>query len=201
MSLNPWLTPIELSGTTVKLSPLLESHGSQLLEAAADGKLWELWYTSVPSESTMSDYINQALEDSKQGTALPFVVINQSNQSIIGSTRFLNAEPAHLRLEIGATWYAKKFQKTGVNTECKYLLLKHAFETLDCMAVEFRTHWHNYPSRNAIQRIGARQDGVLRSHRILANGLIRDTVVYSIIKSEWPSVRQDLEFKISKYRS
>ena len=200
MSPNPWLTPIELTGATVKLSPLEESHGPQLLNAAADGKLWELWYTSVPSESTMTAYIRQALSDYEQGTALPFVVINQTSQTIIGSTRFLNAEPAHRRLEIGATWYAGQYQKTGVNTECKYLLLKHAFETLGCIAVEFRTHWHNYPSRSAIQRIGARQDGVLRSHRILANGLIRDTVVYSIIKSEWPSVRQDLEFKMNKYR-
>ena len=194
-----WLKPIELIGSKVKLVPLKEIHRSSLLDAAADGKLWELWYTSVPSETSIDQYIGQAINDYHQGTALPFAVINKADQRIIGSTRFLNAEPEHKRLEIGATWYALNFQKSGVNTECKYMLLKHAFETLNCMAVEFRTHWHNYPSRNAILRIGARQDGVLRSHRILPNGLIRDTVVYSIIRSEWPNVRKDLEFKMSKY--
>ena len=200
MTLDNWLKPIELIGSKVKLASLKELHRSALLDAAANGKLWELWYTSVPSESTIDHYIGQAINDYHQGTALPFVVINQENHRIIGSTRFLNAEPEHKRLEIGATWYAQDFQRSGVNTECKYLLLKHAFETLDCLAVEFRTHWHNHASRNAILRIGARQDGVLRSHRIMANGLIRDTVVYSIIKTEWPSVRKDLEFKMNKYQ-
>ncbi len=197
--MNNWLKPIELEGKFVKLVPLNFNHKKGILNAAADGNLWELWYTSVPSEKTIEQYIDFALKEQNLRRSLPFVVIEKSTNKIIGSTRYCNAEPEHKRLEIGYTWYAKSFQKTGVNTECKFLLLRYAFETLGAIAVEFRTHWHNHPSRNAIERLGAKQDGILRNHRIEIDGTIRDTVVFSIIENEWKAVKKSLEYKMNKY--
>lgn len=168
------------------------------MEAASDGRLWELWYTTVPSISTIDQYIETALKEQASQKALPFVVVEKSTNTIVGSTRFLNIETENRRLEIGSTWYAKRVQRTGVNTECKFLLLQHAFEMLNCIAVEFRTHWHNHQSRNAIERLGAKQDGVLRNHKIIGDGLIRDTVVFSILNTEWPSVKQSLRFKLQQ---
>ena len=188
-----WLKNIELSGTNVKLVPLKYSHKNELLKAASDGELWNLWFTSVPSEKTIDSYIDKAINSNNM---LPFAVIDTKTNSIIGSTRFCNAEPEHLRLEIGYTWYAKSAQKTGVNTECKLLLLTHAFEVLNCTAVEFRTHYFNTVSRNAILRLGAKQDGILRNHRMDADGTLRDTVVFSILKNEWPVVKKNLKHKL-----
>ena len=139
-----------------------------------------------------------ALADKQKGEAIPFVVIDKETGQIIGSTRFCHAVPEHLRVEIGHTWYSKTFQRTAVNAECKLLLLTHAFETLDAIAVEFRTHWHNHPSRNAIAKLGAKQDGVLRNDSIEPDGAYRDTVVFSIINSEWPSVRKTLLLKLNR---
>ena len=194
--MNLWLSDIELEGESVKLIPLQKEHRAALLRAASDGELWNLWYTSVPSEATIDNYIAQAFEDKTKGIALPFVVIEKSSNTIVGSTRICNAVLNHRRLEIGYTWYAKTHQRTGVNTECKYLLLKHAFETLQCIAVEFRTHWHNQTSRNAIARLGAKQDGVLRNHQVDTAGILRDTVVFSITREEWPVVKKSLTFKM-----
>ncbi|WP_222983002.1 GNAT family N-acetyltransferase [Flagellimonas meishanensis] len=197
--MEPWLKPIILEGNLVKLLPLETSHKEALLTAATDGRLWELWYTSVPSAKTIDSYLQTALAEQKNGHSLPFVVVDKKTNSIVGSTRYMNIEALHKRLEIGHTWYAKSAQRTGINTECKYLLLEYAFETLGAIAVEFRTHFHNHASRNAILRLGAKQDGILRNHRIGQNGNLRDTVVFSILNSEWKTVKQGLEFKMNRY--
>ncbi|MHA7865433.1 GNAT family N-acetyltransferase [Flagellimonas marinaquae] len=196
--MDPWLRPIQLEGELVKLVPLQKSQKVDLVFAASDGKLWELWYTTVPSPKTMDSYLDTALAEQALGKALPFAVINKKTNTIVGSTRYLNVDSKNKRVEIGATWYAKKVQRTGINTECKYLLLKYAFENLNCIAVEFRTHFHNHASRNAILRLGAKQDGILRNHRVDEQGNMRDTVVYSILDSEWKTVKTALEFKMGR---
>ncbi len=201
MANQNWLSEITLEGEVVSLQPLRESHADAMVNAAADGKLWELWFTSVPNADTVASYISFALSEKAAGRAMPFVVVLKETGQIIGSTRYCNAEPASKRVEIGYTWYARSYQKSAVNTECKRLLLTHAFEELDAMAVEFRTHWHNHPSRAAIARLGAKQDGVLRNHRRDADGCYRDTVVFSIINQEWPTVKKGLQFKLNRHKS
>ena len=195
---NHWLYETTLTGKIVTLIPLKREHTDALLQASSDGELWRLWYTSVPSSKTIDAYIDQAFKDQEAGRALLFAVVDNATQKIIGSTRYCNADNPNQRLEIGYTWYAKSFQKTGVNTECKYLLLTHAFETLNAIAVEFRTHWHNQASRTAIARLGAKQDGVLRNHQKSAEGVYRDTVVFSIIDQEWLTVKKNLEYKMHR---
>lgn len=195
---NHWLYETTLKGNLVTLAPLKREHAGGLAEAAADGELWELWYTSVPNSKTIDSYLDQAFTDQANGRALLFVVIENASQKIIGTTRYCNADPLNKRVEIGYTWYAKSFQKTGINTECKYLLLTHAFETLNTIAVEFRTHWHNQASRAAIARLGAKQDGILRNHQKSPEGIYRDTVVFSIIDQEWPAVKKSLEYKMTR---
>ena len=197
--MESWLTPLTLEGKWVTLLPLQPSHKADLLSAASDGSLWELWYTSVPSKDTIDSFLETALAQQKAGLALPFVVMDKKSNAIVGSTRYMNVDSQHKRLEIGHTWYAKSAQRTGINTECKYLLLQHAFETLKTIAVEFRTNFHNHDSRNAILRLGAKQDGVLRNHRIDDHGNLRDTVVFSILDSEWKTVKTSLEYKMYKY--
>ena len=187
-----WLKNITLEGHQVRLIPLEKEHQSDLLQAASDGKLWELWFTSVPSDKSMDSYIDKALQEKANGMSLPFTVLDARSSKVIGSTRYLNVEPEHRRLEIGATWYAQSYHRSAVNTECKYLLLHHAFESLNCIAVEFRTNWFNRKSRAAIERLGARQDGVLRNHRINPDGSFRDSVVYSITDREWSGVKKSL---------
>lgn len=195
---NHWLYETTLTGKLVTLAPLKREHAAALLDAAADGELWNLWYTSVPNNQTIEAYLDQAFNDQNDERALLFVVIENATQKVIGSTRYCNADSLNKRVEIGYTWYAKSFQKTGINTECKYLLLTHAFETLDAIAVEFRTHWHNHPSRTAIARLGAKQDGILRNHQKSAEGIYRDTVVFSIIDQEWLTVKKSLEYKMAR---
>tara|TARA_R110002020_G_scaffold14479_3_gene51361 strand:- start:32054 stop:32653 length:600 start_codon:yes stop_codon:yes gene_type:complete len=193
-----WLQATELIHDDVLLRPLRVSDADALVAAATDGRLWELWYTQVPSASSVADYVNEALAEQQAGRALPFAVIDRESGAVIGSTRFCNAEPSHLRLEIGYTWYAARYQRTALNTRCKLLLLEYAFDTLGAVAVEFRTHWHNQRSRQAIARLGAKQDGVLRNHRIEADGAHRDTVVFSILDSEWPVVAKSLRFRLQR---
>ncbi len=193
--MSNWLKHIKLEGELVKLIPLAKAHKNDLLEAAADGELWDLWYTSVPSAETIEAYIDFALSENEQQRAHAFVVVDKTGNRIIGSTRYCNAINQN-RLEIGYTWYAQSFQRTAVNTECKYLLLCHAFEQLHCIAVEFRTHWHNFVSRKAIARLGAKQDGVLRNHLQQADGSYRDTVVFSITGEEWPTVKKSLAYRL-----
>lgn len=192
------LQEVKLIGNRVSLIPLEKAHKEGLLKAASDGNLWELWYTSVPSIKNIDSYIETALHSKNM---LAFTIINNVDNAIIGCTRFCNIEPNNYRLEIGYTWYAKSVQRTGINTECKLLLLKQAFESFGCIAVEFRTNWFNIASRNAIARLGAKQDGVLRNHRIDPDDVLRDTVVFSIIKSEWKTVKKSLEFKLKKGNS
>ncbi len=184
----------------VVLEPLQREHEEDLLAAAKDGELWKLWYTSVGSPDAVLGYIDKALEMRENQGAMPFVVRRKYDGKIVGSTRYFNVDAASRRLEIGHTWYSKSTQRSGINTEAKLILLKHAFETLDCIAVEFRTHWFNFDSRAAIARIGAKQDGVLRNHQIAPNGTLRDTVVFSIIASEWPAVKAHLRWLLSKPR-
>ena len=196
--MSKWLIDTEMSGDLVTLVPMQPHHKDALVDAATDGRLWELWYTEIPSPDTIDGYIAFALREKDEGRMLPFVVVENATGNVIGSTRYLEAEPDNRRLSIGYTWYSKRFQRTGVNTECKLLLLSHAFEELHAIAIEFRTHWHNHASRNAISRLGAKQDGVLRNHRIGPDGTCRDTVVFSIIASEWPTVRKSLRFKLDR---
>jgi RimJ/RimL family protein N-acetyltransferase len=197
MTAQQWLSAVELKGKTVMLVPLKAEHASALVKAASDVELWNLWFTGVPSKNSINAYIEFALAQQDAGTSLPFVVVENSSQKIIGSTRFCNADTVNKRVEIGYTWYAKSVQKTVVNTECKHLLLSHSFEALSAIAVEFRTHWYNHSSRNAIARLGAKQDGVLRNHHVMADGSYRDTVVFSIINSEWLTVKANLQFKLN----
>ena len=196
--MSRWITPITLSGKHVQLQPLEAEHESALIEAASDGALWELWYTNIPAPDATKAYIEKALQARGREGALPFVVRDLRSDQIVGCTRYFNVVEEHQRLEIGYTWYAARAQRTVINTECKFLLLRHAFEQLDAIAVEFRTHWHNRASREAIARLGAKQDGVLRNHQRTADGAYRDTVVFSITNLEWPAVKQGLRFELDR---
>ncbi|MCH5718633.1 GNAT family N-acetyltransferase [Niabella hibiscisoli] len=193
-----WLNEVVLETDNVQLIPLRLEHRNDLLAAATDGNLWELWFTSVPSEVNIDAYLSKALSDFENDTALPFTVIDKRTNSIIGTTRFANVVNEHRRVEIGYTWYAASYQKTYVNSECKLLLLQYAFEELKAIAVEFRTNWYNFSSRNAIARLGAKQDGVLRNHQFMPDGSYRDTVVFSIIESEWNACKTSLLYKIAQ---
>ena len=195
-----FIEPVTLRGEVATLEPLAVPHVPALAEAAKDGELWRLWYTGVASPERMHDYVATALDWRERLDAMPFVVRQNASGDIVGCTRYFNVDAANRRLEIGHTWYAKRVQRTPLNTECKLLLLTHAFETLRCIAVEFRTHWFNHASRAAIARLGAKQDGVLRNHAVMPDGTKRDTVVFSIIDGEWPAVRQHLRFQLEKPR-
>ena len=193
-----WIQPLTLEGSLVQLIPMTEAHTADMIKAASDGQLWDIWYTSVPSAQNITTYISHALTEQASGKALPFVVVEKVTGNVVGSTRYCSVDGPNRRVEIGYTWYAKSTQRTGVNTECKFLLLQHAFEILDAIAVEFKTNFFNFPSRNAILRLGARQDGIIRNHRIDKMGNIRDTVLFSILNSEWPVVKTSLVFKMKQ---
>ncbi|TFV91277.1 GNAT family protein [Blastococcus sp. CT_GayMR16] len=193
-----FLEPVTLAGDVVTLEPLHPDHHDELVSAASDGRLWELWYTSVPSPQTMAADIDARLAMQAAGSMLPFVVRRAGDGKVVGATTYCNAEATVPRVEIGYTWTAASAQRTGVNAASKLLLLTHAFEVLGCRAVEFRTHWHNQQSRAAITRLGAKQDGVLRNHRRMPDGSLRDTVVFSIVDSEWPAVRNGLRHRLAR---
>ncbi|WP_206953239.1 GNAT family N-acetyltransferase [Trinickia acidisoli] len=193
-----WIEPVTLQGEHVVLEPLTLEHAPALAQAAADGELWKLWFTSVPAPGNEREYVETALDLAERGSATPFAVREARTSEVVGTTRLLNVEATHRRLEIGATWYAKRCQRSPLNTEAKYLLLRHSFDVLRAIAVEFRTHVMNHRSRAAIARLGAKQDGILRNHQIGRDGIYRDTVVFSIIESEWPAVRQNLLFKLGR---
>lgn len=196
-----WIKPLTLTGEFATLEPLSLDHIIALGEASKDGELWKLWYTVVPSPDTAEVYVKDALDMFDKHTAMPFVIRENKSGKIIGSTRFCNIEEYRQRVEIGYTWYARSYQRSPINTECKLMLLTHAFEQLGAIAVEFRTHWHNQASRRAIERLGAKQDGVLRNHQRMADGSYRDTVVFSIINHEWPSVKNNLRFKLKERKT
>jgi RimJ/RimL family protein N-acetyltransferase len=191
----PWLEPVTLSGPYAQLKPLSRDHVDGLTEAVRDGELWKLWYTSVPRPEEMAREIDRRLGLQASGAMLPFTVFDAEG-GIAGMTTYMNVDAANRRVEIGSTWYASRVQRSAVNTQCKLLLLAHAFETLDCIAVEFRTHFFNHQSRRGIERLGAKQDGILRNHQIAPNGTLRDTVVYSIIAGEWPVVKAHLTYQL-----
>jgi N-acetyltransferase len=195
-----WLQPVALRGSRASLVPLEHGHVTDLVEAIRDGELWKLWYTSVPAPDKLAEVIDQRLALQARGIWLPFAVLDNTTGKAVGMTNYMNVEPAHRRLEIGATWYRKSVQRSELNTQCKLLLLGHAFETLNCIAVEFRTHFFNHQSRRGIERLGAKLDGILRSHQIADNGTLRDTCVYSIIASEWPTVKTHLTWQLQKPR-
>ena len=191
--------PVTLRGRHATLEPLALAHESEAIEAARDGELWKLWYTSIPAPEKMRAEIERRLGLQEKGSMLPFAVRDAAGR-FAGMTTYMNIDAPNRRLEIGSTWYRRSVQRTGLNTECKLMLLAHAFETLHCIAVEFRTHWFNQQSRAAIARLGAKQDGVLRNHQLLPDGSLRDTVVFSIIASEWPAVKAHLQHQLARPR-
>jgi RimJ/RimL family protein N-acetyltransferase len=192
-----WLEPITLQGPHARLEPLSQHHHDGLVEAVKDGELWKLWYTLVPKPEDMHKEIDRRLGLQKAGSMLPWTVFDAAGK-IAGMTTYMNVDTPNRRVEIGSTWYAKRVQRSALNTQCKLLLLTHAFDKLDCIAVEFRTHFFNHQSRRGIERLGAKQDGILRNHAISPNGTLRDTVVYSIIADEWPTVRAHLDYQLNE---
>lgn len=188
-------TPI-LENDFVRLESLSPAHESDLIKAVRVGELWKTWYTHIPTPERMADTIAQRLALQAEGKMAPWAIIDPSSGAAVGMTTYLNLEPSNQRLEIGSTWLGKAAQGTKINPAAKLLLLSRAFEELSCLAVEFRTHWHNRQSRAAIEKLGAKQDGILRNHIVLENGTVRDTVVFSIIDAEWNTVRFALEERL-----
>ncbi len=194
-----WLEPVTLQDRHARLEPLTHAHAAALGEAVRDGALWTLWYTSVPPPEGMAAEIARRLALQAAGSMLPFAVFDADGRAV-GMTSYMHADATNRRVEIGSTWTRRSAQRTALNTACKQLLLRHAFETLECIAVEFRTHRLNAQSRRAIERLGAQLDGILRAHQRLANGSLRDTAVYSITAAEWPAVHQHLRWQLEQER-
>ena len=194
-----WPEPLDLAGQHASLQPLAHEHHDGLVEAVRDGELWRLWYTSIPAPEGMAGEIERRLRLQAQGSMLPFTVFDASGR-VAGMTTYMNIDAPNQRIEIGSTWYATRAQRTPLNTACKLLLLTHAFDTLACIAVEFRTHRLNTQSRRAIERLGAQLDGILRSHQRASDGSLRDTAVYSITASEWPAIRANLQWQLQRPR-
>ena len=203
--MNPWISPISLSARHVQLVPLSHAHHDALVEAVRDGELWNHWYTAIPTPEAMGAEITRRLDLQAKGSMCPFAVIDPATNQAVGMTTYMNIDAANRRVEIGSTWYRQSVQRSPLNTEAKRLLLAHAFEQLNCIAVEFRTHFFNQQSRRAIERLGAKLDGVLRSHQInphpMAPGALRDTCVYSIVASEWPNVKTHLDYQLARVRA
>lgn len=195
-----WLQPTTLRSSLVTLTPLDHCHREELIEAVKDGELFKLWYTWAPAPETMGLQIDRRLSQQAARAALPFAIIDNATGKAVGMTNYLNVDAINHRVEVGGTWYRRSVQRTSFNTQAKLLLLEYAFETLNCIAVEFRTHFFNHQSRRAIERLGAKLDGILRSHELAANGTLRDTCVYSIIASEWPTVKAHLTWQLTKPR-
>jgi RimJ/RimL family protein N-acetyltransferase len=196
-----WPDPVTLRGNLVTVEPLGHQHHDGLVDVVRDGELWNLWYTKIPAPAAVGADIERRLALQAQGSMLPFVIVDNASGRLVGATSYMNIDAGNRHVEIGSTWYAASAQRTGINTECKRLLLAHAFETFGCIAVEFRTGFVNLQSRRAIERLGAKLDGVLRSHQLYGNGTLRDTCVYSIIAAEWPAVRAHLDWQMRKPRT
>jgi RimJ/RimL family protein N-acetyltransferase len=190
--------PATLEGHGVRLEPLSAEHEKGLAEAAQDGKLWELWFTSVPEPENTRKYLEDALKGQERGDMLPWAVRDLKTNSIVGSTRYHDIIPAADRVEIGYTWYAKRCQRTNVNTACKLLLFEFGFEKINCKVVGLRTDNYNFRSQRAIEALGAKKDGVIRHHWPRRDGSIRDTVMYSLLANEWPDVKRHLQFRLKK---
>jgi RimJ/RimL family protein N-acetyltransferase len=191
--------PVVLEGGGLRLEPLDDGHHDALAAAAADGRLWELWFTAVPPPEGMRAYVTAALEGQRDGHMLPWVVRDLATGAVIGSTRYHDVVPPIDRVEIGYTWYAQSRQRTHVNTTCKRLLLAHAFDTLGCRVVGLRTDNFNFRSQRAIEGLGAKKDGVLRHHAVRRDGTVRDSVMYSILAAEWPDVRRHLDLRLARH--
>ena len=191
--------PVTLEGRGIRLEPLTVDHHDALEAAAADGELWELWFTSVPAPGTTASYIADALKGQRDGHMLNWAVRDLTSDVVIGTTRYHDIVAAIDRVEIGYTWYASSRQRTGVNTTCKLLLLQHAFDTLHCKVVGLRTDNFNFRSQKAIEGIGAKKDGVLRHHAARKDGTVRDSVMYTILATEWPDVRRHLELRLARH--
>jgi len=191
-----WIKPLQLEGHFVVLEPLNKSHINDLILAVKDGEAWNIWFANVPHFDEMSDYVNKAIEGAASGN-IAYAVKCKVTNKIVGTTRYYNVESHHKRALLGYTWYCNAVRRTVINTECKYLLLRNLFEKYHANAVEFRTHYFNKASRNAIERLGAKQDGILRNHQIMKDGSLRDTAVYSILASEWPAVKCNLLSKLN----
>jgi RimJ/RimL family protein N-acetyltransferase len=200
MSATRWPSPITLQGRHATLVPLARDHEDALAAASNEGELWKLWYTIVTPPEKMGAEIERRLALQAQGTMLPFTIIDNAEARPVGMTTYMNIDAVNRRVEIGSTWYAKRVQRTAINTECKQMLLTHAFEQLHCVAVELRTSFYNEQSRRAIERLGAKLDGILRNHMHHPNGTLRDTCVYSIIAGEWPCVKANLDWLMQKPR-
>ena len=192
-----WRDQLVLEGDHVLLRPMERADGSGIVEAASDGKLWELFYTFIPSADEIESYLDKAFADKDAGRAMPFVVIDKRNGRLVGSTRYMRMNQAARRLEIGTTFYAQSAQRSPINSEAKLLLLSHAFEAMDCLCVQLRTDAFNFQSQRAIERLGAKKDGVLRNHSILKDR-VRDTVVYSILANEWEGVKRNLQMRLAR---
>ena len=192
-----WIEPITLQGRHVTLEPMSQEQRDEIQAAIEDGELWKLWYTSVPDARALDGWLATALRQRDEAGAMPFVIRHRPDSRLVGATRLFNVAAEHRRLEIGHTFYSQSVQRTAVNTEAKLLLLRHAFESLGCAGVELRTHFMNQASRRAIERLGAKLDGVLRSHQVMPDGSLRDTCVYSIVSHEWPAVRNNLQFRLA----
>jgi N-acetyltransferase len=193
--------PVTLERDGIRLEPLGPDHESALKDAAADGRLWELWFTSVPPPEGVAAYIDTALEGQRDGHMLPWAVRDVATGEIVGSTRYHDIVPSIDRVEIGYTFYRQSRQRTSVNTTCKLLLLAHAFDTLGCQVVGLRTDNFNFRSQRAIEGLGAKKDGVLRHHAMRRDGSVRDSVLYSILATEWPDVRKHLEGRLARNAS
>jgi RimJ/RimL family protein N-acetyltransferase len=193
-----FVEPVALIGRHASIEPLTTAHHDALCDVVKDGQLWRLWYTSAPSPEDMEANIAHRLGMREKGEWFPFVIRRNDTGAVCGATAYLNIDAVNRRVEIGATWYAVSAQRTGINTDAKLLLLTHAFEKLNCIAVEFRTNFMNQQSRAAIERLGAKQDGILRNHQLVPGVGYRDTVVFSITNSEWPTVKRHLQFKLDR---
>lgn len=194
---GPWTEQPVLEGRHILLRPMVRSDGPAIVDAASDGKLWELFYTVVPGPESINAYLDRAEREQGWGRIMPFAVIEKASGDLVGATRYMRMNSPHRRLEIGTTFYASRVQRTPINSEAKLLLLTHAFESMNCVCVQFRTDHFNFASQRAIERLGAKRDGLIRNHQII-DGRVRDTVLYSILANEWEGVKRNLQMRLSR---
>lgn len=194
---GPWTDQPVLDGRHILLRPMVRSDGPAIVDAASDGKLWELFYTVVPGPESINAYLDRAEREQGWGRIMPFAVIEKASGDLVGATRYMRMNSPHRRLEIGTTFYASRVQRTPINSEAKLLLLTHAFESMNCVCVQFRTDHFNFASQRAIERLGAKRDGLIRNHQII-DGRVRDTVLYSILANEWEGVKRNLQMRLSR---
>lgn len=194
---GPWTEQPVLEGRHILLRPMVRSDGPAIVDAASDGKLWELFYTVVPGPESINAYLDRAEREQGWGRIMPFAVIEKASGDLVGATRYMRTNAPHRRLEIGTTFYASRVQRTPINSEAKLLLLTHAFESMNCVCVQFRTDHFNFASQRAIERLGAKRDGLIRNHQII-DGRVRDTVLYSILANEWEGVKRNLQMRLSR---